>query len=82
MGKRQDWYEHVNDRPGHDMRYAMDSSKLRRELDWKPQYTDQDGMKNGLKKQLIGTKTIKAGGNHKKLKLKQIMQSRGNKYGF
>lgn len=48
MGKGSDWYDHVNDRPGHDMRYAMDSSKLRRELGWTPQYTDQDGMKNGL----------------------------------
>lgn len=49
MGKGKDWYEHVNDRPGHDMRYAMDSSKLRRELDWQPQYTDQNGMVEGLK---------------------------------
>lgn len=49
MGKGKDWYEHVNDRPGHDMRYAMDSSKLRRELDWQPQYTDQNGMEQGLK---------------------------------
>lgn len=49
MGKGRDWYEHVNDRPGHDMRYAMDSSKLRRELGWQPQYTDQNGMENGLK---------------------------------
>ncbi len=48
MGKGHDWYEHVNDRPGHDMRYAMDSSKLRRELGWKPQYTDQNGMRDGL----------------------------------
>lgn len=49
MGKGNDWYEHVNDRPGHDMRYAMDSSKLRRELAWQPQYTDQNGMVDGLK---------------------------------
>jgi len=48
MGKGSDWYDHVNDRPGHDMRYAMDSSKLRNELGWEPHYTDQDGMKNGL----------------------------------
>lgn len=48
MGKGKDFYEHVNDRPGHDMRYAMDSSKLRRELGWQPQYTDQNGMRNGL----------------------------------
>lgn len=31
-----DDYEHVVDRPGHDMRYAIDSSKLRNELGWAP----------------------------------------------
>jgi dTDP-glucose 4,6-dehydratase len=49
MGKPKDWYEHVNDRPGHDMRYAMDSTRLRRELGWMPQFTDAEGMKKGLK---------------------------------
>lgn len=50
MGKGRDWYEHVNDRPGHDMRYAMDSSKLKNELGWQPQYTDVNtGMHDGLK---------------------------------
>lgn len=48
MGKGADWYDHVNDRPGHDMRYAMDSSRLRQELGWQPQYTDQSGMREGL----------------------------------
>jgi dTDP-glucose 4,6-dehydratase len=32
MGKDKTAYEHVNDRPGHDMRYAIDSSKLRTKL--------------------------------------------------
>jgi len=49
MGKPKDWYEHVTDRPGHDMRYAMDSTRLRTELGWQPQYTDTNGMKEGLK---------------------------------
>lgn len=49
MGKDPKDYDHVNDRPGHDMRYAMDSSKLRRELGWQPRYTDNNGMREGLK---------------------------------
>ena len=40
MGQPADAYDHVNDRPGHDMRYAIDSSKLRDELGWAPSYRD------------------------------------------
>lgn len=40
MGKSADWFEHVNDRPGHDLRYAIDSSKLRAETDWQPRFSD------------------------------------------
>lgn len=40
MGKDKTAYEHVADRPGHDQRYAIDNSKLKRELDWEPQYTN------------------------------------------
>ena len=40
MGQPADAYDHVNDRPGHDMRYAIDSSKLRDELGWAPGYRD------------------------------------------
>ena len=40
MGKPADWFEHVNDRPGHDLRYAIDSGKLRAETDWRPRYQD------------------------------------------
>ena len=40
MGKDESWLEHVNDRPGHDMRYAIDASKLQNELGWQPKYTD------------------------------------------
>ena len=45
MGKPADWFEHVNDRPGHDLRYAIDSTKLRAETGWAPQYQD---LRSGL----------------------------------
>lgn len=40
MNKNPSDYDHVNDRPGHDMRYAIDFSKLRTELNWQPRYTN------------------------------------------
>jgi dTDP-glucose 4,6-dehydratase len=40
MGKDKSDYELVNDRPGHDLRYAIDSSKIRTELNWQPKYSD------------------------------------------
>ena len=40
MGKPADWYDLVSDRPGHDLRYAIDSTKLRAETGWTPQYRD------------------------------------------
>ena len=40
MGKDPDDFDWVRDRPGHDRRYAIDSTKLRRELGWEPKHTD------------------------------------------
>ena len=40
MGKGADDFDWVPDRPGHDRRYAIDASKLRRELGWRPAHTD------------------------------------------
>lgn len=40
MGQPADAYDHVVDRAGHDLRYAIDSSKLRTELGWAPAYAD------------------------------------------
>jgi len=40
---------YVQDRPGHDRRYAIDASKIQRELDWKPQETFETGIKKTVK---------------------------------
>ncbi|ADT85349.1 dTDP-glucose 4,6-dehydratase [Vibrio furnissii] len=41
----QDLIEYVSDRPGHDMRYAIDASKIERELSWKPEETFISGLR-------------------------------------
>jgi dTDP-glucose 4,6-dehydratase len=38
MGQPEDAFDHVTDRAGHDLRYAIDSGKLRNELGWLPQF--------------------------------------------
>jgi len=44
LGKPEDWFDRVTDRPGHDLRYAIDWSKLRDELGWQPKYNFGDGI--------------------------------------
>jgi len=34
----------VTDRPGHDLRYAIDASKIKNELDWEPSVTFEEGL--------------------------------------
>lgn len=44
LGKPESLIQYVSDRPGHDRRYALDSSKLRHELSWQPQVTFEEGI--------------------------------------
>ncbi|MCM3511106.1 dTDP-glucose 4,6-dehydratase [Rothia sp. P100] len=49
MGQPEDAFEHVVDRPGHDLRYAIDGSRLRAELGWEPQFTNfEAGLKDTI----------------------------------
>lgn len=48
LGKPQSLIEFVTDRLGHDRRYAIDSSKARRELDWKPRHRPEQGIKETI----------------------------------
>ncbi len=44
LGKPETQIEHVEDRPGHDRRYAIDSGKIERELGWRPRWSFADGI--------------------------------------
>ena len=48
LGKSEDLIEYVTDRPGHDLRYAIDSTKVERELGWKLSYTFEEGIKETI----------------------------------
>jgi dTDP-glucose 4,6-dehydratase len=48
VGKSHELITFVNDRPGHDLRYAMDYSLARRELGWEPQTSFSDGLASTL----------------------------------
>ena len=45
MQKSENLIEFVTDRPGHDLRYAIDSTKVEKQLDWDRTYNFEDGIK-------------------------------------
>lgn len=49
MGKSQDLIYFTSDRPGHDFRYSLDSSKIARKLHWKPSYNFEGGLEYTIK---------------------------------
>ena len=45
MDKNESYVEFIKDRPGHDKRYAIDFSKIKNELGWKPTVNFEEGLK-------------------------------------
>ena len=48
LGKSEDSIEYVTDRPGHDLRYAIDSTKVEKELGWNRTYNFETGIKETI----------------------------------
>jgi dTDP-glucose 4,6-dehydratase len=48
LGKPESLMQYVQDRPGHDRRYALDSSKIQRELGWKPEVPFEEGIRRTI----------------------------------
>ncbi|MBP3889388.1 MAG: dTDP-glucose 4,6-dehydratase [Cellulosilyticum sp.] len=48
LGKTEKLIQYVQDRPGHDRQYAIDNTKITREIGWKPSYTFEQGMKETI----------------------------------
>ena len=49
LKKGEDMIEYVKDRPGHDRKYAIDSSRIKNELGWEPEYTFDQGLELTVK---------------------------------
>jgi dTDP-glucose 4,6-dehydratase len=48
LGKTEELIEYVKDRPGHDRRYAIDSTKIQTELGWKPSFEFETAMESTI----------------------------------
>jgi len=48
LGKSEDLIQYVKDRPGHDRRYAIDSTKLQSQLGWKPAFSFEEAIGNTI----------------------------------
>ena len=64
---------YVKDRPGHDLRYAIDASKINKELDWSPSVTFEEGLSQTIDWYLSNEKWLKnvTSGNYKNYYKKQ-----------
>ena len=73
LGKTEDLITYVSDRPGHDLRYAIDSTKSERELNWDRTYNFEDGIKETIDWYVNNQEWIDniKSGEYQKVKIKQ-----------
>lgn len=48
LGKKDNFVQFIKDRPGHDRRYSLDTTKIERELNWKPIYNFEEALKKTI----------------------------------
>lgn len=58
FNRDKSWIEFIADRPGHDRRYAIDASKIKRELNWKPKYKFREAFRETINWYLQNKKWI------------------------
>jgi dTDP-glucose 4,6-dehydratase len=58
LGKPESLISHVEDRPGHDRRYALNSAKIERELAWKPAISLEEGLRETIEWYRVNTKWV------------------------
>ncbi|MFZ1535386.1 MAG: GDP-mannose 4,6-dehydratase, partial [Chitinophagaceae bacterium] len=59
MGTSEQLITYIKDRPGHDRRYAIDASKINKELGWKPSVTFEEGLAQTIDWYLENTEWLK-----------------------
>ena len=78
MGQPSDAFDHVNDRPGGDKRYAIDATKITRELGWRPRFTD---FAEGLDETIQWYRNMRTGGVRIRTPLKPNTVSKATERG-
>ncbi len=77
-GKSEELITYVKDRPGHDLRYAIDASKINKELGWKPSVTFEEGLEKTINWYLNNEEWLKnvTSGSYKEYYKKQYSQTK------
>ena len=75
LGQPADAYDHVIDRPGHDLRYAIDSTRLRTELGWAPRFSTS---RRESPTRSTGTASTRRGGRRRRTPPRPATRRRGS----